>query len=162
MAVVPEFQPVISYLDHLQVNNDIIRARLAATEWPAFLVDNGSRLTVTYEFEFGLGRLDSCAMFEIGWALGGDITSNCDEVLLRRLVDLSPKWRLYNLYDLVKRVWLLKHSQTVEAVTDREQPEKLAFPGRSLPYSMSQVLPDKPYTAHDPDQDAKALLDLVE
>ncbi|KAJ3149449.1 hypothetical protein HDU89_003813 [Geranomyces variabilis] len=137
-------------------------------------------------------------MFEIGWALGGDMfaeplfqqddqskvaqllrntfaktpcdfvsfsTSNCDEVLLRRLVDfdLSPNCRLYNLYDLVKRVWPLKHSQTVEAVTDCEQPKKLAFPSRSLPYLMSQVLPDnKPYTAHDPDQDAKALLDLVE
>ncbi|KAJ3171150.1 hypothetical protein HDU88_008186 [Geranomyces variabilis] len=136
-------------------------------------------------------------MFEIGWALGGDMyaeplfqqddqikvaqllrntfaktpcdfvsfsTCNCDEVLLRRLVDfdLSPNWRLYNPHDLVKRVWPPKHSQTVEAVTDREQPKKLAFPSRSLPYLMSQVLPDKPYTAHDPDQDAKALLDLVE
>ncbi|KAJ3148271.1 hypothetical protein HDU89_004868 [Geranomyces variabilis] len=167
--VVPEFQPAISYLDQLQVNDHIIRACLAETEWLAFLLANGLRVTVACDFEFSTsGGLECCPMFEIGWALGDDSfseplwnqcdqtkvakllrhsfaktpcdfvafsASNCDEVLLRRLLDLSPTWHLYNLNDLVNR---------------------------SLPYLISQVLPDTPYTAHNPDEDAKALLDLVE
>ncbi|KAJ3134160.1 hypothetical protein HDU90_005257 [Geranomyces variabilis] len=87
--------------------------------------------------------------------------SNCDEVLLRRLLDLSRTWRLYDLYDLVKRVRPMKHKM-VEAVTDPEKPENLAFPSRSLLYPISQLFPDKPHTAHNPDEDAKALLNLVE